>query len=273
MAFFKSIGDIANALSSAKELADTTSGIIQSVNGNTVRNNANNEPEVTTSQETKFSNKIEKLIALILADGELNEEESEMLSRLAEKEGYDPDEVLFVVKKRLKISRRSGNREQVVVSVPSVSPAKKLASEISEIEKKFDAAIESIYAGDSSAVSSILDTLTGGASGLAISIGKKLFTKSDDEKVWEIEKQREIQISRILSSVTTPQDFQDLMELLEYVSNQSKQRDEDGWDDIHLALSKRAMIMAGDNEEIKNHINIYIHKSLLPKKKKKFGLF
>ncbi len=273
MAFFKSIGDIANAVSSAKELASATSGIIQSVKGNTVRNNENKENEVTKEEGTKFSKKIEKLIALVLADGELNEEESEMLSRLAEKEGYDPDEVLFVVRKRLKISRRSGNQPMVVESTLSLSPAKRLASEISEIDKKFDAAIESIYAGDSSTASAILDTLTGGASGLAISIGKKLFSKSDEDKVMELEEQREIQISHLLSSVTTPPDFQDLLELLEYVSNQSKQRDEDGWDDIHLALSKRGMIVAGDNEEKKNHITMYIHKSLLPKKKKKFGLF
>ncbi len=175
MAFFKSLGDIASAVSSAKELASATSGIIQSVKGNTESNSEKNENVVTKKQENQFSKKIEKLIDLILADGELNEEESEMLSRLAEKEGYDPDEVLFVVKKRLKLSRRPGSQLGVVESAPTLSAAKRLASEISEIDKKFDAAIESIYAGDSSAASAILDSLAGGAAGLAISIGKKSF--------------------------------------------------------------------------------------------------
>lgn len=155
----------------------------------------------------------------------------------------------------------------------SLSPAKRLAYDVAEIDKKFDAAIEAIYAGDDSAFDSVLDTLTGGVSGLAVGIGKKLFMKSDDDKIMELEQQREIQISRVVSSVTTPSDFQEFMELLEYVSNQSQQRDEDSWDDMHLALSKRGLLMAGDDEKKKEYLNMYIHKSFLPKKKKRFGLF
>lgn len=253
MGFFKSIGDIASAMSNANKNENDDSQV---------------DAVANTREEIQFSAKINKLIDLILEDGELNEEERDMLIRVAEKEGLDPDEVLFVVKKKLKLSQRGEGRMRTADPKASLSPAKRLAYEVAEIDKKFDAAIEAIYAGDDSAFGSVLDTLTGGVSGLAVGIGKKLFMKSDDEKVMELEQQRETQISRVVSSVTTPSDFPEFMELLEYVSNQSQQRDEDSWDDVHLALSKRGLVMAGDDEKKKEYLNMYIHESFhIPKGK------
>ena len=274
MGIFKSIGDIASVMSSANDLASTASDLIQTVKGKKNERDEREPDDVTSAvPEIKFSKKIDKLIDLVLTDGELNEEEKDMLIRVAEKEGFDPDEVLFVVKKQLKLSQKGVGKVQVADPKKDLSPAKKLAFEVSEIDKKFDAAVEAIYNGDDSAFGSVLDTLTGGVSGLAVGIGKKLFMKSDDEKVMELEEQREIQISRVVSSVTAPNDFHELIELLEYVNNQSKERDEDAWDTLHLTLSKRGQLMVGDDEGKKEHLNMFLHKSLLPKKKKKFGLF
>ncbi len=275
MAFnFKSIGDIANAISSTKDLASTASGLIRTVKGKKNESDESNADVVTSAApEITFSKKIDRLIELVLTDGELNEEEKDMLIKVAEKEGFDPDEVIFVVKKQLKLSKKSIGQANVANPKDTLSPAKKLALEVSEIDKKFDAAIEAIYAGDDSAFASVLDTLTGGVSGLAVGIGKKIFMKSDDDKVMELEEQREIQISRVVSSVTTPSDFQEFMELLEYVCNQSHQRDESSWDNLHLVLSKRGLVMVGEDEKKKEHLNMYIHNSFLPKKKKRFGLF
>ena len=224
-----------------------------------------------TSMRIQFSAKIDRLINLILEDGELNEEEGQMLMRVAEKEGFDPDEVLLVVKKKLKLSQRGGSRKTAADPKPSLSPAKRLAYEVAEIDNKFDDAIEAIYTGDDSVFDSIVDTLTGGVSGLSVGFGKKFFMKSDDEKVMELEQHREILISRVVSSVTPPSKFQEFMELLEYVSNQSKERDEDCWDDMHLALSKRGVMMAGEDKKKKEYLNMYIHKSVVPKKKENSG--
>lgn len=107
MGFLKSIGNIASAMSTANDLVSSASGLIQTAKGSKNENDDSQVDAVANArEEIQFSAKINRLIDLILDDGELNEDERDMLIRVAEKEGLDPDEVLFVVKKKLKLSQK-----------------------------------------------------------------------------------------------------------------------------------------------------------------------
>ena len=125
MGLLKSIGNIANAMSTANDLASTASGLIQTVKGQKNESDESNADVVTSAvPEITFSKKIDRLIELILTDGELNEEEKDMLIKVAENEGFDPDEVLFVVKKQLKLSKKSIGQVNVANPKDKLSPAK-----------------------------------------------------------------------------------------------------------------------------------------------------
>ena len=266
MAFnFKSIGDIANAISSAKDIVTGSSELVASVK-ETV--NPSNDKKQTPScdAEGMYPDRIEKLIRLALAEGELDEDSIEMLERAATKERLDPDEVVFVAKKRLK--------QNVKEAPKQLSPAQDLAERLSQINSKFDSAIEAIRMGDSSGASAILDAVTGGVTGLAVSIGKSILGKSDDEKILELEQLREEQRARVITATTLPNNELQVVELLEYVYAQTKAKhgDWDGderkaWKSLHQSAFNRAqMMVAGDPSKTQ-----YIE--TLKPTKKRFGLF
>lgn len=52
--------------------------------------------------DIRYSASLEKLIAMVIEDGTVTDEEMALLRRKAEKEGADPDEVEFVVRHRLR---------------------------------------------------------------------------------------------------------------------------------------------------------------------------
>ncbi|MDE7413297.1 MAG: hypothetical protein K2N05_05855 [Muribaculaceae bacterium] len=265
MAFnFKSIGDIANAVSSAKNIVTGASELVSTVKGNQTSKETDSKPE--NLPDGLYPERIEKLIRFALAEGELDADGIEMLEKAAVKEGLDPDEVVFVAKKRLKHSIKSAPR--------ILSPAQELAESLSSINSKFDSAIEAIRMGDSSGASSILDAVTGGASGLVVSLGKSIFGKSDDEKILELEQLRDEQRARIITATTLPNNELHVVELLEYVYTQTKAKhgDWDGderkaWKSLHQSVYNRAqMMVSGDFSKVQ-----YIE--TLKPAKKKFGLF
>ena len=194
MAFnLKSLGDIANAVSSVKDIVSNSGDIASSAKG---LMSSPKEQTPSADYEEMFPERIEKLIRLALAEGGLDEDSIEMLERAAVKAGLDPDEVVFVAKKRLK---------QAIKSAPvQLSPAQELAAALNNLNSKFDSAIEAIRMGDSSGASAILDAVTGGAAGLVVSIGKSIFGKSDDEKILELEQLRDEQRARIINATTLP---------------------------------------------------------------------
>jgi len=55
-----------------------------------------------SQKESMYSAQLEKLIAMAIEDGDITDEDIAMLRRRAEKEGVDPDELEFVVRKRIK---------------------------------------------------------------------------------------------------------------------------------------------------------------------------
>ena len=74
MAFnLKSIGDIANAISSAKDVVVNTSELV-----NTVKGTPKSE-DTSIQQENMYPERIEKLIRLIMSEGQLDEDSMEML--------------------------------------------------------------------------------------------------------------------------------------------------------------------------------------------------
>ena len=187
-----------------------------------------------------------------------------MLERAASKEGLDPDEVVFVAKKRLK--------QTVKVAPRQLTPAQALASSLKEIDSKFDSAIEAVRAGDSSGASAILNAVTGGATGLIISIGKSIFGKSDDEKIAEIEDMKDGQRARIISSTTLPDNTPHMVELLEYVFQQTKAKqgyyeEEKAWESLHQSAYNRAAMMVKGDASKEQYIDT------LKPVKKIFGLF
>lgn len=278
MAFnLKSLGNIANALLSTKDILTDSSEHVSAVK-------SSKETNQTTAYEAveMFPERIEKLIRLALAEGELDSDSIEMLERAAVKEGLDPDEVVFVAKKRLK---------QFVKSAPvRFSPAQKLATALNELDAKFNSAIEALRMGDSSGASAILDTISGGMTGLAFSIGNKIFGKSVDEKVEDIMKVRDTQRSNLISSTTLPNNELQVIELLEFVStqvhasksgdkglldyaidsvfgNMDTSQEKNAWKSLHMSAYNRAqMMVAGDAFKLQ-----YIE--TLKPVKKKFGLF
>lgn len=267
MAFnLKSLGDIANAVSSAKDIVAGTSDLVTTIKGKPANASGINATSQVNEVEEIYPERIEKLIRLSLSEGELDEDSIEMLERAAVKEGLDPDEVVFVAKKRMKTVSKSAPKQ--------LTPAQQLASSLTELDSKFDSAIESIRMGDSSGASAILDAVTGGATSLVVSIGKSLFGKSDDEKILELESLRDEQRARLVSSTTLPNNELHVVELLEYVFAQTKAKhgDWDGeerkaWKSLHQSAYNRAqMMVSGDPSKLQ-----YIE--TLKPVKKKFGLF
>lgn len=266
MAFnFKSLGNIANAISSANDLVANSSNLVSSVK-ETVSSSNNRQQSAVNEVEGMFPERIEKIIRLALAEGELDADSIQMLERVAIKEGLDPDEVVFVAKKRLKQNIKSAPKK--------LSPAQELATTLSDLNTKFDSAIEAIRMGNSSGASALLDTLTGGAGSLVISIGKSLFGKSDEERILEIEQLRDEQRARIVNSTTLPNNELEVVELLEYVYAQTKAKhgDWDGeerkaWKSLHQSAYNRAQMMVAGDMQKSQYID-----SLKPVKKK-FGLF
>ena len=282
MAFnLKSIGDIANALSSAKDVVSSTSELVTTVKGSV--STGKELAEVQNSMtESMYPERIEKLIRLALAEGELDEDSIEMLERAATKEGLDPDEVVFVAKKRLK---------QAVKSAPvRLSPAQSLANTLNELDAKFNSAIEAIRMGDSNGASDILNTITGGMTGLAVTIGNRIFGKSVDDKVNDVMEMRDVQRASLITSTTLPNNELQVVELLEFVSaqvNASKKgnkgildvafdsvfgdydtsKEAQAWKSLHQSAYNRAQMMVAADPVKAQYIE-----SLKPKKKK-FGLF
>ena len=148
----------------------------------------------------------------------------------------------------------------------------RLINSLNEIDSKFDSAIEGIRMGDSSGFANILDAVTGGTTGLIVSIGNKIFGKSDDEKIMELENLRDEQRARLISTTTLPNSELHIVELLEYVcaQNKAKRGDEEerkAWKSLHESTYNRAVMMTqGDIEKVQ-----YIE--TLKPIKKKFGLF
>lgn len=266
MAFnLKSLGDIANAVSSAKDIVTSSTDLVSKVKA-TVSSSNDSKQSTANDVEELFPERIEKLIRLALAEGELDEDSIEMLERAATKEGLDPDEVVFVAKKRLKLNNKAAPRK--------LSPAQELAASLSSINSKFDSAIEAIRMGDSSGASMILDAVTGGASGLLVSIGNSIFGKSDDEKILELEGLREEQRARVIVATTLPNNELHVVELLEYVFAQTKAKhgDWDGeerkaWKSLHQSAYNRAQMMVAKDPMKAQYIET------LKPVKKKFGLF
>lgn len=263
MAFnLKSIGDIAGALSSANDLVSTASSIIGNVSGKDSKQTESENP----ANEEMYPERIEKLIRLALAEGELDDDSIEMLERAATKEGLDPDEVVFVAKRRLKQASKSAPKP--------LTPAQALASALFEIDSKINSAIEAINMGDTTGASAILDAVTGGATGLAVSIGKSLFCKSDDEKIYDLEEMRSSQRAHIVFSTTIPDNTDHVVELLEYVFQQTKAKhgDWDGderkaWKSLHESVYNRAVMMVKGEASREQYVET------LKPVKKKFGLF
>ncbi len=245
MAFnLKTIGDIANTVSSAKDFVVGASDLVTTVKGTFGTKDDNTR--ASEQVEEIYPERIEKLIRLALAEGELDDDSIEMLERAAQKEGLDSDEVVFVAKKRLR---------KAVKSAPvQLTPAQELASSLADLDSKFDLAIEAIRMGDSSGASAILDAVTGGVSGLVVSIGKSIFGKSDDYKILELEQLRDEQRARLVTSTTLPNNELHVVELLEYVFAQTKAKhgDWDGeerkaWKALHQSVYNRAQLMvSGD---------------------------
>ncbi len=255
----KSIGDIANAVSATKDLVSGGSEIMSSF-----KNKKKSEETTPAQHESIYPERIEKLIRLAMADGELDSDGIEMLERAAIKEGLDPDEVVFVAKKRLKQNAKA--------APVNLSPAQKLAASLSEIDSKFDSAISAIRMGDSSSAMGIIDALTGGATGLVVSIGKSLFGKSDDDKIDELEDLRDTQKARIIAGTPLPNDETHLIELLEYAMAQVKSgigydEEENAWKALHQNSYNRATMVFQNNPQKMQYLE-----NLKPRKKF-LGLF
>ncbi len=262
MGIFKSIGDIANAINSTKEVVSSASELVKTTKE--IKKDSVSE-KTAESSEGIYPEKIEKLIKFILMDGEFGEDEIDTLTKAAIKEGLDPDEVIFVTKKRLKRTSKA--------VAPKLSPAQKLAADLAEIDEKFDNAIHQIRIGDSSGASALLDAFTGGGVGLAVSIGKSIFGQSDDDKIEELEEARYAQRERIISSTIIPNDVHQVQELLEFVYQNVNNQVETAWDNLHVSVYNKAIMLAGNDEVKLQYLASYIPESLKPKKKKRFGLF
>lgn len=266
MAFnLKSVGDIANAVVSAKDIISGTTDLVSNVKSS-FTSNGNKSVSDDPLTDDIYPERIEKLIRLALAEGELDEDSMEMLERAAKKEGLDPDEVVFVAKKRLKKALRS--------APVRLTPAQELATSLADLDSKFDSAIEAIRMGDSSGASAILDAVTGGATGLIVSIGKSIFGKSDEMKIMELEQLRDEQRARLVTSTTLPNNELHVVELLEYIfaHTKAKHGEWDGeerkaWKSLHESAYNRVrMMVSGDPDKLQ-----YIE--TLKPVKKKFGLF
>lgn len=281
MAFnLKSLGDIANAVSSAKDILSGTTELVTTVKGGQSSKETNVQPSELT--DGMYPERIEKLIRLALAEGELDEDSIEMLERAAVKESLDPDEVVFVAKKRLK--------QNIKATPVKLSPAQELANTLNELDAKFNSAIEAIRMGNSSGASAILNAVTGGTTGLVVAIGNKILGESIDDKVADVMEMRDEQRASIIKSTILPDNELHVVELLEFVSaqvNALKNRDsgvldvaissvfgdietskeKQAWKSLHQLVYNRAQMMAaGDPTKVQ-----YIE--TLKPIKKKFGLF
>lgn len=132
-----------------------------------------------------------------------------------------------------------------------LSPAKKLAYDLSEIDKKFNAAFEALR--NSMGISDYIDFMYG---------YRAEFRRSFEELIEELETAQYVIRSEAIRATTIPYDYENLIELLEYISKQAKESDEDEWDDLHLGVYDQAVMMADNDESMLEHIKLYMPESL-----------
>lgn len=137
MAFnLKSIGDIASAINSVKDVVSASSDIVSSVKGDkktdkeiqtvsTSEEARQIKPSQNTKSGIRYSDELEELINMVMSDGEVSESEMRMLNKRAEKEGIDLDEFEFVINKRLK--QRKAELERSQNPVTQIADAFKIA--------------------------------------------------------------------------------------------------------------------------------------------------
>ena len=138
-----------------------------------------------------------------------------------------------------------------VAKEPMLTPAKKLANDLSEIDKKFNAAFEALRS--SMGISDYIDFMYG---------YRAEFRRSFEQLIEDLEAAQYVIRSNAISATTIPDDDENLIELLEYISKQAKESDEDEWDDLHLDVYDQAVIMANNDESMLEHIKLYMPASL-----------
>ena len=132
-----------------------------------------------------------------------------------------------------------------------LTPAKKLAYDLSEIDKKFNAAFEALR--NSMGISDYIDFMYG---------YRALFRRSFENLIEELETVQYVIRSKAIRATTIPYDYENLIELLEYISKQVKESDEDEWDDLHLGVYDQAVMIADNDENMLEHIKLYMPESL-----------
>lgn len=138
-----------------------------------------------------------------------------------------------------------------VAKEPMLTPAKKLAYDLSEIDKKFNAAFEALRS--SMGISDYIEFMYG--------YRDSLRTKFE-ELIEELNTAQYVIRSNAIRATTIPDDDENLIELLEYISKQAKESDKDEWDDLHLDVYDHAVMMADNDESMLEHIKLYMPESL-----------
>lgn len=262
-------------LNIAKTGADIIKGISETSSSLKGAKSADDKPISPASDTPKYqkiySDSMEAFIETLIQDGNIDDDEMVILRKKAEKEGYDPDEVEIVVRKRLK---QFANKVQAADPYYGMNPAQKLAKMIGETGSS-----SNTKSKGEGIMSGIMDMVS---SGTGMPIGALLEMENEEE-------QQQQKISNIITSYRLPDNLSDIEEIAEVLINymepdlcrSEKRTKEDAKDeyeqiknspDLNAAYNKLNKIRnhPSASSQLKERITSFLEP---PVAKKRFGLF
>lgn len=184
----------------SKTGADLIKGITE---GGSSQNNNSESRGDSPIYKKIYSDSLEALIETLIQDGSIDEDEMNILRKKAEKEGYDPDEVEIVVRKRMKsISKNIQESDPYF----GLNEAQKLAKMINDVQK------DSKNGLGKDLLSGVINLATSSA---GISLGDLLEAEKEDEE--NLNKLKEIAI--IITTFPLPDETQSLEDIAEVLIN------------------------------------------------------
>jgi hypothetical protein len=210
-----------------------------------------------------YSEKLEKLISLALADGVLTEKEKQILLKIAETEGVDLDEFEMVLDDRVQQSAllKKDSEESALAQLLQLldeaeqKEKQKLERAIEKLLKKYNKTsnIKEIAKTTGEIASQILSAATGGVSGVLSGAAKTIFGNNNEddedeiqEKIEALTKEAEKRIrtkkESIISTFPIPNSKDDILELLDYIYPKTKGKNvhKDVWTDKFRTIIVRS---------------------------------
>jgi hypothetical protein len=193
-----------------------------------------------------YSEKLEKLISIALADGVLTDKGKQILMKTAEAEGIDSDEFEMVLEARLHEMQHQDNIKNegglpellALLDETEQEEKRKLEQNIEKLLKRYGVSSNIKVIAD--IAGNIIGAVTGGVGSVVFNVAKSIFSGNDEaeieEKIEELkgktEEHLKLKQQQIISSFPLPASKDKILELLDYISLILKNGKKDFLEDV-----------------------------------------